>query len=195
MRYHYLVTASRYPLNEGPAALNLANTVPSARPGRDLLSNREQLRDWLAAQTGHLPVDLLADHQEVDLDELRALRTLLRRLLGSGADGQDLHGDDVQALNDQAARACGQRRLEAGQDGGWHAVTRLQGATITDRIVAAIADTAVNLLGSPPALERLRRCANPGCQLLFLARRPHRTWCDSRTCGNRMRVARHHARN
>jgi len=41
--------------------------------------------------------------------------------------------------------------------------------------------------------SRLRICAAPGCETAFWdeTRSRTRTWCDTRTCGNRVRVSRH----
>ena len=42
-----------------------------------------------------------------------------------------------------------------------------------------------------PHVVLLRRCSGSGCRKVFLAHRPDRRWCDSRICGNRVRVAAH----
>lgn len=44
--------------------------------------------------------------------------------------------------------------------------------------------------------HRVRTCASPGCQKLFVdfSRNSSRRYCDSRTCGNRMHVAAYRAR-
>jgi predicted RNA-binding Zn ribbon-like protein len=43
---------------------------------------------------------------------------------------------------------------------------------------------------------RVRRCAGPTCVLLFLdvSKSGRRRWCDMAVCGNRAKVAAHHAR-
>jgi predicted RNA-binding Zn ribbon-like protein len=43
--------------------------------------------------------------------------------------------------------------------------------------------------------DRLRRCANPACSMLFLADTTRRQWCTPNLCGNRARVARHYRRS
>lgn len=44
--------------------------------------------------------------------------------------------------------------------------------------------------------ERLRVCENPGCTWIFMdtSHSGRRKWCDMRTCGNRVKVARHRQR-
>jgi predicted RNA-binding Zn ribbon-like protein len=44
--------------------------------------------------------------------------------------------------------------------------------------------------------RRIRRCAGPTCVLLFLdvSKSGRRRWCDMAVCGNRAKVAAHHAR-
>jgi predicted RNA-binding Zn ribbon-like protein len=44
--------------------------------------------------------------------------------------------------------------------------------------------------------ERLRVCENPECRWVFVdtSHSGRRKWCDMRTCGNRVKVARHRQR-
>ena len=57
-------------------------------------------------------------------------------------------------------------------------------------ILAAAITAAINIEIDP---SRLRVCAAPDCGQVFWdeTRSRTRTWCDSRTCGNRVRVRRH----
>lgn len=58
-------------------------------------------------------------------------------------------------------------------------------------VIAQIAESFVDFLlhGDP---KRLKNCANPECGWLFYDDSPaqSRVWCDSRTCGNLMKVRR-----
>lgn len=62
-------------------------------------------------------------------------------------------------------------------------------------VVARIAESFVDVLsrGDP---RRLKTCANPDCGWLFYDDSPaqSRIWCDSRACGNLMKVRRFRAR-
>lgn len=57
-------------------------------------------------------------------------------------------------------------------------------------LLAALARDAVELLGGPLA-ARLRRCARPGCAVLFVdaSRGNRRRWCSMSSCGNQAKVA------
>lgn len=62
-------------------------------------------------------------------------------------------------------------------------------------VIAQIAESFANFLshGDP---GRLKACANPDCGWLFYDDSPasSRVWCDSRACGNLMKVRRFRAR-
>jgi predicted RNA-binding Zn ribbon-like protein len=62
------------------------------------------------------------------------------------------------------------------------------------RLAAALAESAVELLGSP-AVARLKQCEADDCVLLFLPAHPRRRWCSPQRCGNRIRVARYYGRH
>jgi predicted RNA-binding Zn ribbon-like protein len=189
------VPSSELPLNNGPLAVNLANTLPSDRPGRDLLSTADHVRRWLAAQQPPASQeDLLAAARGRAGDALapmRGLRALVRRLLEAETDGRAPAEQDVQALNAAASAAIGRPELIR-QDGRWVRQDRPATADALDQLIALVAVDCMNVLASG---RPVRRCAGPGCKLLFVGGHPRRTWCDSRTCGNRVRVARHTRRD
>jgi predicted RNA-binding Zn ribbon-like protein len=60
-----------------------------------------------------------------------------------------------------------------------------------DWLLAAIARSAAEILVEG-AKARIRRCANPGCELFFCdkSRTRRRRWCSMAICGNRQKVAR-----
>lgn len=119
------------------------------------------------------------------LAEFGDLRACLRALLAAAADGRPLPADAVERLNDASARIPRIARFEGGE------VTQVPvGAGPATLVLARIAWSAMNVLGGPDR-ERIRRCG--ACGRFFVATRPDRVWCSDR-CGNRIRVARHHAR-
>jgi predicted RNA-binding Zn ribbon-like protein len=88
-------------------------------------------------------------------------------------------------LNETSARVPRVARLDEG------AVSlEPMAGSVAALVLARIAWSAIDLLGGPDR-ERLRRCG--ACGRFFVATRPDRVWCSDR-CGNRIRVARHHAR-
>lgn len=58
------------------------------------------------------------------------------------------------------------------------------------QLLAPIAESATDLLCNRE-LNRIKRCARPGCGLYFyeIARNRHRRWCSMKTCGNRAKLA------
>ncbi|MFD8502059.1 CGNR zinc finger domain-containing protein, partial [Streptomyces sp. NPDC059687] len=65
--------------------------------------------------------------------------------------------------------------------------------TAADHAVQLLAHQAVQLFAGPDR-DRLRPRLAPNCLLFFVKNHARREWC-SPTCGNRMRVARHHRRH
>ncbi|PSR36978.1 MAG: hypothetical protein C7B44_06150 [Sulfobacillus thermosulfidooxidans] len=55
----------------------------------------------------------------------------------------------------------------------------------------------VNLVSDSATLNRLKRCKNPQCVLVFIDRSKNhnRRWCDMNTCGNRLKASRHYQRH
>jgi predicted RNA-binding Zn ribbon-like protein len=180
----------RLPLNEGPLAVRLVNTWPSDRPGRDLLSTAGQLAAWLDQQGSLLDpacrTALVAEPQ-IALKQVREVREQVRRLLDARADVQPLPGEDVREMNGLNAAAPSHRELVVAGD-KLSVRRRWLTADPTTILLAAVADSCMDVLASPLAV---RRCQGPGCRLLFVGGHPRRIWCDSTTCGNRVRVARH----
>ncbi|MCL2554166.1 MAG: CGNR zinc finger domain-containing protein [Actinomycetia bacterium] len=62
-----------------------------------------------------------------------------------------------------------------------------------DRLAAGLAHAAVTFLAGPDR-ARLRACPAPRCVRYFVQDHPRQEWCKP-ACGNRARVARHHARH
>jgi predicted RNA-binding Zn ribbon-like protein len=62
-----------------------------------------------------------------------------------------------------------------------------------DRLAAGLAHAAVAFLTGPDR-TRLRACPAPRCVRYFVQDHPRQEWCKP-ACGNRARVARHHARH
>lgn len=184
-----LANASRAPLAlarsmTGELALSLANTLTSDRPGGDLLMNVRDLRDWLARRELSVKVASASE-----LQRFRDLRAVVRDLFAARAMDSRPSARTLAAINAWAALAPRTPRLLWRDDG---LVADLVGkSSAADMALAAIAGDAGFLAASE---RRLRACEGSGCRLFFVAEHPRRRWCDSRVCGNRMRVARHAAR-
>ena len=159
-------------------ALDLAATTG----GRDLLDGPPALGRWLADRGVEDPALALR------LSDFHELRSSVRALLEAEVAGRSLPEDAVGAVNAASAAAPIHAGLVVG--GGTVVLAQLTTAPPAAAVLAAIARSAIQLLGGPDR-DRLRAC--PSCGRFFLAARPHQVWCTS-ACGNRVRVARHHER-
>jgi predicted RNA-binding Zn ribbon-like protein len=154
-------------------ALSLAN-ARLASPG--------DLRAWLEGEGGGLEPEERAE-VSLRLAEFVALRTSLRELLDASIGGGPFPAAAVERLNEASARVP--RVLRLGPDGSAETPSS---ASPTPLLLARIAGSAIELLGSRAAA---RRCG--ACGTYFESTRRDRVWC-SNACGNRTRVARHQAR-
>ena len=108
---------------------------------------------------------------------------------GEGCD-RDHGGPQKAAAVVNRASAAAPRYVQLGPSGVVEATAATER---TDEILAAIAASAVELLGGPDR-NRIRRCHAPRCGMFFVPGRERQEWC-SPMCGNRARVARHYARH
>lgn len=154
-----------------------ANTLRSDRAGRDALATWDQARRWL---TDHgLPPD-----GALDLPTIDALRATIRAAFDQTIRGDALAPNTIDTINAAASLAPVVSVLEL-HDGRLEITLRRIANNARDSAVAAIATSAMEVLGSA---SMLRACDGPGCRLYFVGG-PHRRWCSSKVCGNRVRVA------
>jgi predicted RNA-binding Zn ribbon-like protein len=196
-----------YPRLGLPVPLELVNTrFASGGKPVDALATPEDLDAWLRANADLFDTDLRAAsalraaltllealparETLALLERFRLLREALHDVLGAAVDSRRPPPDAVRLLNELAAAAPRYPRLDA-VDGAYR-VQMIEGADADAAVLASVARAAMDLLTGPD-LTRLRRCAGPGCVLLFLRERRRREWCSD-ACGNRARVARHYAR-
>ena len=155
-------------------ALSLAN----AR-----LGSPGDLGAWLEADGTLEPEE--RDEVSLRLAEFVTLRASIRELLDASIGGGPFPAAAVERVNEASARVP--RVLRLAPDGTTD--TPLS-AGPTRLLLARIAWSVIELLGEP-VRSRPRRCG--ACGSYFEATRSDRVWC-SNACGNRIRVARHHAR-
>ena len=172
-------------------ALALANTVAGdGRRSVDALASPGDLAAWLGGQEpwlGTAPAEAA-----LRLADFRALRDAVRALLLAPSRGEAVPAEAVEAVNAASAAAPAVRELDATDGLAPVSVERLSAGSRTAGILAAIARSAIDVVGGPDR-ERLRVCGAPGCGRFFLASRAGRRWCSG-ACGNRARVARHEER-
>jgi len=155
-------------------ALGLANLSLDA--GSDL-------RDWLEEE-GVLGPEESAE-VSLRLPEFLSLRASIRELLDASIGGGPFPAAALERLNDASARVPRVLRFDASGPSETPFA-----ASATPATLARIAWSAIELLGASER-SRLRRCG--ACGRYFVSTRSDRRWCSD-ACGNRARVARHHAR-
>lgn len=119
------------------------------------------------------------------LAEARRLREAIDHTAECVRIGTRLDPQSTSVLNGWAGRPALTPRLDETGTLRW----RQEGAR-TRHVLALVARDAVDLLGSPAA-SRLRRCANPECQGMFVdvSAPGNRRWCSMNTCGNQAKKA------
>lgn len=175
-----------------PLAVDLADTIiTSTDPATDLLSDEATCRLWWGLQQDRLPDGATTPTLALTVELRRAVRDILdAQVAGTAPDAAA-----VDYINDVAARVIATRRLERTR-AGWTAVTahHASGNRRYDIALGAVTDSLIDLLVGP-AHNRLRRCQNPACSMLFVAADARRRFCTQNICANRTRVARHYHRH
>jgi len=175
-----------FPLLGEPLALDLANTVVREHGElRDLLAEPGGVAAWLTAQG-----ERLGDEAPPDAEELLELRDAVRELFAAAAEQLAPAPSAAERITATARRARPELVPDAaGPSVHWLPVGAQQQPG--DATLARIAHSALALLD---AGAEVRRCENPACVLHFAAGDPRRRFCVARTCGNRVRQARHRDR-
>ena len=177
-------------IGEPIVAVDLINTV--ARPGSlaadDLLTADRDAQAWWRIEGTRVPSGDLPD-----IRALHRLRTALRAMIEALADGRPVPPGAVADLNFFMQSAPVSTRLLR-TDTGLRTQTQWHREYGGNPRLAFIATQAAEFLSDPSKVNRLRRCANPGCSMIFIAVNPRRSWCAPGVCGNRVRVARHYSR-
>ncbi|HEX4361003.1 MAG TPA: ABATE domain-containing protein [Pseudonocardia sp.] len=183
------VQRAGFPMGAEPLiALDLADTlITITTPSTDLIGDPGRADVWWGLQAARLP-----SSPTPELGATRQLRAALRDLFDAHLEGRSAAPTSIDDLNAFAASVPTSPRLlgqyPARTETRWH--TEHGG----NPALAAIASGAINLFGDESRLAELRRCANEGCSMLFLASNRRRVWCTANICGNRARVARHYER-
>ena len=173
-----------------PAA-DLCNTEPVIDGERvELLADYDSVVSWANAAGVASPpgsVDATAREAAQTLRFVHRLRAGLRAALDPTTAGPAA----IQALDAVLLDAPGV--LHATPSSG-RVVVSLAATTPGAQLRLDIAAATMDIFRHDPA--RVRRCAGPTCELLFLdvSKSGRRRWCDMAVCGNRAKVAAHHAR-
>jgi predicted RNA-binding Zn ribbon-like protein len=155
----------------------MADTMPSAsRSGTDELATVEQLDAFLDQWTW----SGRRDHDQLEVDEVRATRDLLPRLWR-------VHTDEaVEIINSMLADAKALPYLYRHDGLPWHLHATAPDAPLAERIRVEIALALIDVIRSGEQ-QRLRVCEAPDCEGLFVdfSRNGSKRFCSVR-CGNRV---------
>jgi len=164
--------------------LDLLNTVLSDRgTSHDLIATPPSLATWLAN------AGLRGDGRE---QSINGLRELLRTAVDPLRLGGRVPPDVLSVVNEMLAGVRLKFRLDPDGDALRLVETLDLGETGPAGAIAS--DFARFVCDHEP--QRLRRCDNPACTMVFYDRGKNNTrrWCTMSICGNRDKVARYRAR-
>lgn len=119
------------------------------------------------------------------------LRSALRAAFEAAIEGHLPDNETINELNYFAESVPTSPQLRVVEE-ALEVETRWHAEFGGDPNLGAIARDGLSLLIDHNRVQRLRRCANPECQMIFIAENTKRIWCSSNRCGNRARVARHY---
>lgn len=151
-------------------------------PAWERLHAPGDLDGWLRDRFGRLSRSCSEDDHAAALRLRSAISTMARRATA----GQDLLPDDVDLVNEWAARPAIPPHLPGG--------THSRPDPSPTAAMAVIAHDAVNIFVLSG--NRIRECAADDCRLIFVdtSRPGKRRWCSMQRCGNRAKSRAHYAR-
>ncbi|MEQ1580636.1 MAG: ABATE domain-containing protein [Steroidobacteraceae bacterium] len=166
----------------------------------ETLNRAEDLLLWVAANGGY-DAETAARMKEKSpprgadkwLQQAVELREAMFRVFAHMAASSPPAPEDLNELN-RELRAAPPRNLVADSIGGAAWQIRTPTLQLADLLAPVLWSTADLLVGN--AAQRVRQCANPECQWLFIDRSKGgtRRWCDMGACGNRAKASRHYQR-
>jgi predicted RNA-binding Zn ribbon-like protein len=191
-----------FKLHAGHPALELVNTldfrfstqtVDLIPTYKDLLRLTTQLQMLTADQARKLGRTVGDEEARRVVASTVELREALAKVLYGRIDETRPPAGQIQVLEKQFHAAGLHRRLLTGEshlEWSWSGVERQAEIPLW-----MLAQAASDLLVSSDA-ELIKDCGDPTCRWLFLdvSKNHTRRWCDMKTCGNRMKARRHHAR-
>ncbi|MCC6469216.1 MAG: CGNR zinc finger domain-containing protein [Alphaproteobacteria bacterium] len=124
--------------------------------------------------------------------EALSLRETIFAIFSATAQGMAPRADELAAFNQALDRAPRRAMLAPAADGyAWQVAPPRNAPSL----LAAVLWSGGDLLAGPRRL-RVRQCANPQCQWLFLddSKSGTRRWCSMSACGNRAKAHRHYLR-
>lgn len=179
---------TKFPLLCGHLSIDLVNTEVVRRGQRlDLLPTETEINDWLYAVQAQIPfwLDVHLDfeqHLPAIKKSLINMRNELRMHFESIAEQHMIPMSLIHYLETYIEQAPITYKLEKGQ------LMMLPLGDVSAMLQTIIAFDALTLIADGQ-LQRLKRCANSDCVLLFIDESGRRKWCSMKICGNRKKVA------
>jgi predicted RNA-binding Zn ribbon-like protein len=202
MNVQWLDVAPDRPVPGLEQAIDFVNTtgLSKGKPFDDLTTVEAGLA-WLSSAGYLLPEDIATERARLAQDDaadgralarLRAVRAALRDLIDAVAEERGPSDESLEAVNDVLRVP---ESLELVSDGARVRIARRREGRPFDAALASLARTIGNELGAGRP-ERFRICENDRCRWAFYdtSRPGTRRWCEMSSCGNRMKAARHRAR-
>ncbi|WP_084962594.1 CGNR zinc finger domain-containing protein [Thermoactinospora rubra] len=165
--------------------VELVNTSPAVN-GTDELGDLHDLQAFVESRQ----VSGVGTLTPRDLGQVRLVREAFHRVFTAPD-----QATAVRLLNSLLAETKITPRLTEHDGHPLHIHYFAPDATLAEHVAADCGVALAHLLVEGE-WERLRTCAAPDCQRVFVdeSRNRSRVYCDSRTCGNRMHVAAYRAR-
>jgi predicted RNA-binding Zn ribbon-like protein len=128
------------------------------------------------------------------LEELRALRTLLRGIVEKAAADRKIPTGEIKQLNAFLEKADVRHRMK--ESAGELRLETIPLVEDDEALVGSIALSAAEFFDSDDR-QRLKICGNTGCRWVFYdnSKNRSRRWCDSDLCGNLFKVRRYRSRH
>jgi len=154
----------------------------------DLLNDSQELANW--AHAAELPLDL-TDGTPHSLKKCLELREVLRTVFTAVLNAQGVPSSALNTINQHLLNHATQQELKKVK--GKLELRSIYKYLSVERLLGRIAHEAAVLLESNQ-LEKLKKCANPKCILLFVdtSKSGRRRWCSMDVCGNRSKAASHY---
>ena len=184
-----MITETHPDRKAAPGELELVRTFVNTadiEEGLDDLGTPAELRDWLTARELMDPGERVT---EGDLRRAREVREGLRALLLSN-NGCEFDSTAIERLDRAASRAGLRLRFHPGGCAEFEPdATGVDGALA--RLLAIVAEARVE-----GEWERLKACADHGCEWAFYDRSKNRSkkWCSMEVCGNVAKARKYRAR-
>jgi predicted RNA-binding Zn ribbon-like protein len=165
---------------------------------RSSASDEEHAHTYFRPESGPLeetpPPARSSGPRRRTLEELRALRSLLRGIVETVAAGRKITAGEIKQLNAFLEKADMHHRIK--ESAGELRLETIPMVDDNEALVGSIALSAAEFFASGDR-QRLKICGNSGCRWVFYdnSKNRSRRWCDSNLCGNLFKVRRYRSRH